>query len=217
MKIIALPKEHISREHISRVVSQAEAIVASGNIVISPTDTVYGILGDATNAAAVQRMFALKNRPAQKALPVFVRDIAMARQYAYISDVKAKFLERIWPGPVTAVFHHKEKLPRALTDGLNSLAFRIPNDPFLAELLKRVHAPIAQTSANVSNEPPAQNIEEIKAYFEKSKIQPDLVIDQGELRGVPSTVIDCTGNEPIILRTGVISKEELDTILQERR
>ena len=198
---------------MSAVISQAEAILSSGGVVISPTDTVYGILGSAANESAVSKMFALKNRPAQKAFPVFVRDSAMARHYAYISDAKAKFLERVWPEPVTVVFNHKEKLPKVLTDRLDTIGLRMPHDPFLAELLKRVDAPLAQTSANISNEPPAENIEQIKHYFEKSKIQPDLVIDRGVLHGKPSTVIDFTGNEPIILRTGVVSKEELDRII----
>ena len=126
MKTVALQEENMSA-----VISQAEAILSSGGVVISPTDTVYGILGSAANESAVSKMFALKNRPAQKAFPVFVRDSAMARHYAYISDAKAKFLERVWPGPVTVVFNHKEKLPKVLTDGLDTIGLRIPHYPFL--------------------------------------------------------------------------------------
>ncbi len=196
-----------------RVVLETERVLRSGGAVISPTDTVYGILGDAASESAISKIFALKNRPLEKAFPVFVHNIAMARGYAYISDAKARFLERVWPGPVTVIFHHKEKLPNVLTDGLDTIGLRIPDDPFLAELLKHIDAPVVQTSASISNEQPAETIEQIKRYFEKSKIGPDLVIDRGELRGKPSIVIDCTGAAPIILRTGMIGKEELDKLL----
>ncbi|MBI4225196.1 MAG: threonylcarbamoyl-AMP synthase [Candidatus Sungbacteria bacterium] len=195
-----------------RAISEVARVLRSGGVVISPTDTVYGILGDAANESAVSKMFNIKNRSAQKAFPVFVADIATARRYAYISDAKAKFLEQIWPGPVTAIFHHKERLSKALTGGLDTIGMRMPENPFLAELLKRIDIPIAQTSANISNEPPAQNIEQIKDYFKKSHLSPDLVIDAGELAGQPSTVVDCTGAAPIILRTGMITKAELDKL-----
>jgi L-threonylcarbamoyladenylate synthase len=202
-------------ENMSAVVLQAGAILSSGGILISPTDTVYGILGSAASAPALKRIFQLKNRPGEKALPVFVRDISIARQIAYISDTKARFLERVWPEPVTVVFHHKEKLPKMLTGGLGTIGIRIPSDPFLMELLKCTDIPLAQTSANLSTQPPAETIDQIKHYFEKSKNQPDLVIDRGALYGRPSTVIDFTGTEPIILRTGIVSPEELDRMLND--
>lgn len=198
----------------SHAVSETERVLRSGGAVISPTDTVYGILGDATNESAISKIFALKNRPLEKAFPVFVRNIAMARGYAYISDAKARFLERVWPGQVTVVFHHKEKLPNILTGGLDTIGMRIPDHVFLAELLKHLDVPIAQTSANISNEQPAETIEQVGKYFEKSKMPPDLVIDSGQLIGRPSTIIDFTGAAPMILRTGMVSKEELDELFK---
>lgn len=109
---------------------------------------------------------------------IFVRDIAMARRYAYISDAKAKFLERVWPGPVTVIFHHKENLPKAQTGGLDTIGLRMPDDPFLLETLKRVDTPIDCAS------------------------------------GPSSTVIDFTGSEPIIVRAGTRTKEELDALFK---
>ncbi len=196
----------------SHTVSEAERVLRSGGLVISPTDTVYGILGDAASESALSKMFALKNRPAQKAFPVFVRDIAMARRYAYISDAKAVFLERVSPGSVTVVFHRKDKLPKALTGGLDTIGVRIPDHAFLAELLRQLDTPVAQTSANISKEPPAQDIARIKTYFEKSQTPPDLVVDAGKIIGRPSTVVDCTGATPILLRAGIMTKEELDEL-----
>lgn len=223
----------------SKILSQAERILRSGGIVIVPTDTVYGILGDATKAEVIKKIFAIKKRPGEKVFPIFVRDIAAARRYAYISDAKAKFLEKVWPGPITVIFYHKEKLPKILTGGKDTLGIRIPNHFFVKKLLARLDFPLVQTSANFSGLPPAKSMSEVKQYFEKSKInphtfrgniklrekdlrprgiregvgiKPDLCIDGGEIGGRQSTVVDFTRKESIILRTGLVSRAELDRL-----
>ncbi|MBI2053365.1 MAG: threonylcarbamoyl-AMP synthase [Candidatus Sungbacteria bacterium] len=195
------------------VLAETKRTLMAGGIVIAPTDTVYGTLGDAANERAIRAMFAIKRRPEEKAFPIFVRDIASARRYAYISDEKAKFLERVWPGAVTAVFQHKSKLPTLLTGGRDTIGIRMPDHQFLLKLLAELSAPLAQTSANISSESPAKTAEEAIRYFEKSEIKPDLVIDGGTVPGVSSTVIDCTGVSPLILRTGIMTKQELDHLL----
>lgn len=196
------------------VLSWAERILLSGGIVVAPTDTVYGILANAGDEIAVGKIFKIKNRPEQKALPVFVKDIAAARKLVYISDSKTKFLEKVWPGPVTVIFHHKEKLPAVLTGGEFSLGIRIPDSFFLQNLLDRLPFPLAQTSANVFGKAPAQNLEEIKEYFAGKEIEPDLIIDGGIIKGQPSVVIDFTRDKPLVLRTGVLSPAELDDLLK---
>lgn len=184
----------------------------SGGVVVGPTDTVYGIFANATDSKAIKKIFEMKGR-SQKPLLIFVRDIAMARWYAYISDIKAKFLEKVWPGAVTVIFHHKEKLPKILTGKSNTIGIRMPDHAFLSELLERLDFPLAQTSANASGKPVARNIREIKEYFKQQKIKPDLIIDGGELPDNPSTIIDLTRDKAAILRTGVVSKEELEKML----
>ncbi len=209
----------LSESNQAIVIKNSVKIIAGGGIVVGPTDTVYGIFCDARNAGAIKKVFVMKGRPRAKAFPVFVCDIAMARYYAYISDGKAKFLEKVWftpldnelsenltgPGSVTIVFHHKEKLPQILTGRKDTLAMRIPSRGFLRDLLSRLGFPLAQTSANISAHPPAKNIDELKIYFSASKIKPDLIVDAGEISGQPSAVIDCTGTKPVILRTGVFA------------
>ena len=222
MKVVKLTKVDFHK-----ILSIAERILKSGGVVIAPTDTVYGILGDATRPEVIKKIFEMKGRPREKALPIFIRDIAAARKYAYISDAKARFLEKVWPGPVTVVFQHKEKLPKILTGGLETIGIRIPNHQFLLELLYRLDFPLVQTSANISGQPPAKNLKEIKEYFDKNIItlrrehmrttRIDLVIDGGEILKQQSTAIDFTGKEPLILRTGVLSKAELDQLLSSVR
>ena len=203
--------EHNKEEAIARVAE----VVRIGCIAVVPTDTVYGLVCDAQSPDAVAHMFRIKQRPDERAFPVFIRDIAMARQYAYISDAKARFLERVWPGAVTVVFQHKEKLPLILTGGKNTIGIRVPDYPFLLELLAGLDAPLAQTSANISDMPPAKNKEEIQKYFQDKEDQPDLIIDAGEVSGVSSTVVDFTRESPIIARSGMISKKDIDNMLKD--
>lgn len=217
MKIFDVTIYKFSVKSEIKLLAKCEKILRSGGIIISPTDTVYGILGDATNAETIKKIFAMKQRPQEKAFPIFVKDIATARKYAYISDEKARFLEKVWPGAVTVVFQRKEKLPPVLTGGFGTIGIRIPDHEFLLKLLARLDFPLAQTSANVSGFPSAKSGGEAKRYFEKSKIKPDLVIDVGESKSEQSTIIDFTQKEPIILRTGLMSKLELDRFLDSMR
>lgn len=188
----------------------AAGVLRAGGVVVAPTDTVYGLLCDGTNAVAVEKMFAIKHRPQEKAFPIFVRDITAARRYAYISDVKARLLAAVWPGAVTAIFHHKEKLPAVLTGGRDTLGIRIPDHQFIAALLAKMDMPLAQTSANISDAPPARTAADAAAYFEGRETKPDLMVDGGEVSGVSSTVVDCTGASPLILRSGIVSKADID-------
>lgn len=198
-----------------QVIEQCEKALREGKIVVAPTDTVYGILGRADQADVIRRVFALKKRPQEKVLPIFVKNIAEARRLAYISDAKAEFLKKIWPGPVTVIFQHKEKLPAALTPGKDTLGIRIPNSLFLLRLLERLEFPLLQTSANISASPAAKKVSEVQNYFEKSELQPDLIVDGGEIIGKQSTIVDFTGKNPIVLRTGTVTREELGRILEE--
>ena len=203
----------LNKASYGKVLSAAQRTLRWGGTVVAPTDTVYGILGDATKTEVIKKIFAMKGRPKQKALPIFVKDIAAARKYAYISDAKTKFLERIWPGPITVVFNHKEKLPKVLAGKEDTIAIRIPKHPLILELSARLDFPLVQTSANISNKPPAKDMKEIKSYFSKARVKPNLVISSGKITGQSSTVIDYTGKEPIILRTGPMSRTELDRML----
>lgn len=207
MKIV-----HLTQDSYTEILDVAESVIVSGGVIVLPTDTVYGIVGDALQHAAAQKMYQLKHRPRKKAFPVFVCDIPMARKYAYISDTKAKFLERVWPGPVTVIFHRKDKFSKIVNAGADTVAMRMPQQQFILDILKKLDKPLVQTSANISGKPPAKNIEDIQHYFSNAEKKPDLVIDGGECAGQPSTIIDFTRAVPLVLRTGLLTKGELDTV-----
>lgn len=208
MKIITL------LEHQEKALEYVEAVIKKGGLVAIPTDTVYGIVGDATKVKVIERLFILKARPKEKAFPVFVRDIAMARRFAYISDAKARFLERVWPGPLTVIFYHKEKLPSVLTAGKDTIALRIPQSAFVLALFNRIDIPLVQSSANISEMPAAKNSKDVIASFAHQKQKPSLVIDGGEVVGMPSTIIDFTTNQPQLVRSGVMTKEDIGMFFQ---
>lgn len=204
----------ILRDRQKEAIEKAETIIKNGGLIVIPTDTVYGIVGDATQAKTVERLYALKVRPREKAFPIFMRDIAMARWFAYISDAKARFLEHVWPGPLTVIFHHKEKLPSVLTARHDTIALRIPRISFVSSLLARLDVPLVQSSANISGMPVAKNSEDIIAAFADQKQNLDLIIDGGEVAGMPSTIIDFTANQPRLVRSGVMTKEDIDSFFQ---
>jgi L-threonylcarbamoyladenylate synthase len=175
-------------EVISPILQKAASAIKSGLILVCPTDTVYGLIADATNKKAVARIYQIKKRSKHKLLPLFVKDIRMAKKFYRINPAQEEFLKNNWPGPVTVVF--KKGKP----------ALRMPDDKFLLALMKRV-GPLAETSANISGQPATTKVQEVIEYFKDQKYQPDIILNGGDLKSTkPSRVIDLTGSKPIILR-----------------
>src|SRR3989344_6120503 len=155
-----------------------------GMVLVCPTDTVYGLICDAANKKAVEKIYKIKKRPKNKLLPIFVKDIKMAKEFVEINPKQEKFLKKVWPGAVTVVI---EK---------NKSAFRMPNHKFVLNLVKHA-GPLAETSANISGKPPTTKIKEVLKYFKGREYGPDLVLDAGDLKPAnPSQVIDFTGSKP---------------------
>lgn len=203
----------LTNENAGEVLGNAEEVIRRGGILILPTDTVYGIVGSAKSERAIEKAFFVKRRPEEKAFPVFIGSIPDARRWAYISDQKAAFLEHVWPGAITVVFQKKGELPALLTGGKDTLGLRMPDHPLLLRLLSFFDFPLFQTSANVSSQEPARTPEDVARSFGANESAIDLFIDAGPLVGNPSTVIDYTTDHPIILRSGRVSKAELDRLL----
>lgn len=175
-------------EVIKPNLQKAVDAVKDGKVLVCPTDTVYGLICDADNKKAVEKIYKIKNRPKNKFLPIFVRDIEMAKKLVEINSKQEEFLKKVWPGAVTVVIEKKRS------------ALRIPNNKFLINLIKRV-GPLAETSANISGEPSTAKIKEVLKYFKGREYQPDLVLDAGDLKPArPSKVIDLTGPKSVILR-----------------
>lgn len=188
-----------------------------GLLGVIPTDTVYGLSGDALNEKVIERIFEIKGRDFKKPLTIFIDSIPRLKKYCEINLTQEKFLERIWPGKVTVVLKRKPRLPFILVSGKDSVGVRIPDFPFIIDLVNELNKPIIATSANISGEKESINPFQILEYFKQkdspsrgTRPQPDIFIDAGILpKSRPSTIIDLSEKEAKILREGDIEGKEL--------
>ncbi len=176
----------------------------SGGLVAMPTDTVYGV-GVALDASdGLQRLFAAKNRPLDRAIVLLVADLDGAAAVGVLSPAARALAERFWPGGLTLVLTQSAGavLPASLTAGAGTIGVRLP-DHATPRALARELGPLPVTSANVSGRPDARTAAEVLAQL-GGRI--DLILDGGTVSGgVPSTVVDCSGEAPRILRSGAIA------------
>ncbi len=173
----------------------------NGAVLVCPTDTVYGLVCDASNEKAIERIFLMKQRDKLKPLAIFVKDIEMAEEYAEISMEQEEKLQKSWPGAVTFILKAKQ-----IEDGLlsllvyknNTIGMRVPKYDLLRKILKEFNRPLAQTSANISGVPATGKIGEVINQFTKEDV---IIVDAGDLPiRSPSTIIDLTNNKVNILR-----------------
>jgi len=173
--------------------------------VACPTDTIYGLLADAINKKAVKKVFEIKKRPKDKAIPVFVKDIKMAKRLAKIDKEQECFLKKAWPGKLTMILKIKARsgLARELLGKDKTVGLRVPDYKLINELLKKINKPLTGTSANISGKKASTKIRNIIKQFTGKKIQPDLIIDAGNLpKSRASTIIKLTKDKIKILRKG---------------
>lgn len=211
MNIIRINQLNPENEYIL----EAADYIRRGKAVVLPTDTVYGLVVDALQEDAVRRLFKIKKRPAQKPVPLMVKDIAMAKELAYISKKQEKILEAVWPGPITVILSKKKIVSSILTAGQTGVGLRIPDYELTRLLIEKLNKPLTSTSANISGDEPMLDAQEIIYAFKSQHPQPDLLLDAGRLPdSAPSTVLDLTGSRPKILRIGPSSKEDLLKLLE---
>ena len=184
----------------------SQEYVQAGKLIVFPTDTLYGLACDPTNPAALGDIYAAKGRSTLKALPVLIGALKQLDQLVEnIPPQAQRLMERFWPGALTLVLPKQAHLPSELTP-YPGLAVRMPNHPFALELLQAL-GPLAVTSANLSDQTNPQTAQEV---FAQLAGRVDLILDGGKLKiGQASTIVDCTGAEPTLLRAGPIPFETL--------
>jgi len=185
---------------------RALTILRTGGLVAFPTDTVYGLGALAFDGTAVESIYAAKNRPVEKAIPILIGDMDdLDKVTASLPDMARRLALRFWPGPVTLILPKLRTLPEAVS-ATDTVAVRIPNHPVTRALL-RMAGPMAVTSANLSGQVSPTNAEELIRQL-NGRIP--LLLDGGETPGgIPSTLVDCIGEEPVILREGPVTREEI--------
>jgi L-threonylcarbamoyladenylate synthase len=200
-------RQSIAAPHALRY---AADVLRNDGLVAFPTDTVYGVGALAFREEAVERLYRVKGRPTDKAIAVLVaRASDLLNVAATLTPAAHRMAERFWPGPLTLVVPRHPALPEAVSP-LATVGVRQPDHPLVQQLLE-LTGPLAVTSANRSGEPNALTAEDVLAQLD-GRI--DLVLDGGRVPGgVPSTVVDCTGSEPVILRAGPIGLEAIEAAM----
>ena len=187
------------------VVKKAVEALERGQVIVCPTDTVYGLLADATNEEAVEKVFQIKKRDKKKAIPIFVKDMKMADKYALIDQDLKNFLDEIWPGKITVAVKRKKRtsLSKKLFANKKTIGLRIPEYKLIYEIIKKLNKPLTGTSANISGKPSTTKINEIYKYFEDEENRPDLILNAGDLpHNIPSTIVDFSSDKPKIIHRG---------------
>ncbi len=194
-------------------VSRAAHILRDGGLVVMPTETVYGLAADATNAAAVARVFAAKGRPHFNPLIAHVLDAGQADRHACLNHDARKLMAQFWPGPLTIVAPFRESSP--ISDlaraGLDTIALRAPSHPVARALIEAADAPLAAPSANISGHVSPTRAEHAAEL--QGKV--DLILDGGPCTvGLESTIVAFpAGGEARLLRLGAISAEEIEALI----
>jgi L-threonylcarbamoyladenylate synthase len=191
-------------EHIARAVE----VLRGGGVIAFPTDTVYGIGAHAMLPAAVERLYAVKGRPRDKAIPLLLSGADVLSQVvALVPEDAYALAERFWPGALTMVLRRAASVPDAVTAGGDTVAVRVPDHPVTQALLVALGAPLAATSANLSGQPAPDTADGVLAQLD-GRI--DLLVDGGRCPGgVASTVVDLTQRPFSTLRLGGISEQQL--------
>lgn len=198
---------------LQREIEKGVNILQKGGVIAFPTDTVYGLGADAFNAAAVGRIYQIKNRPKRLQLPLLIADIGQLTVLADpIPEIAQLLARRFWPGGLTLVLPKAVSVPAHVAPA-HTIAVRIPDHPVCMALVQRLGNPIIGTSANISGQPAALTAQEVGQQLGE-KI--DFIINGGKCPGgKESTVVDVTRESPIILRQGIIPSGEIDKVYEE--
>lgn len=195
-----------------KAILTAGEIIKHGGLVAFPTETVYGLGGDALNPDSSRKIYAAKGRPSDN--PLIIHICRLEDIYKIVSDFpeKAKQLaDEFWPGPLTMVLPKAEAVPKETTGGLNTVAVRMPVDPIALSFIEAAGGYVAAPSANVSGRPSPTS----SRYVEEDMCgRIDMIIDGGDVEiGLESTIVDLTGDTPMLLRPGSITLEMLEGVL----
>ena len=209
-RIIIEDRNHIKDEELK----EAAGILRSGGLVAFPTETVYGLGGNALDEDAARKIYAAKGRPSDNPLIAHVSCVEEVEPLVKeIPEAGRKLMEAFWPGPLTMIFPKSEKVPYGTTGGLDTVAIRMPDDPVANRLIALAGVPVAAPSANTSGRPSPTTADHV---WQDMNGRIDMIIDGGPVGiGVESTIVDVSSAVPAVLRPGAITMEMLEEVLGE--
>ena len=190
-------------------IKKAASVLQTGGLIVYPTDTAYGLGGNALNEKVIKKVYEVKVRNFEKPTHAIVRDLQMIEQLCYPNAIAKKLYEKFLPGPLTLILKKKNIIPDILTANLPTLGVRLPNNRVTKQLSNYLNFPYTTPSANKSGELTPYTIDDVKNSLDLSKV--DLVLDAGALPNVPpSTIVDVTTEVPKTLRVGPITVEDVN-------
>lgn len=206
----------VTKENIEQTAKEAASVWADGGLVAFPTETVYGLGGNGLNKEASKKIYAAKGRPSDNPLILHIAD--MEQLYPLVKTDNEKIMARakaladaFWPGPLTMILPKADNIPYETTGGLDTVAIRMPSHPVARRLLQVCQLPIAAPSANLSGRPSPTSASHV---IEDMDGRIDMIIDGGDVGiGVESTIVDLTGETPMLLRPGFVTPEMLEEVL----
>ena len=189
-------------------VQVAAEVIAAGGVVALPTDTLYGLAADPFRADAVARLFAVKGRPSERALPLIAADLEqIVTHLGSLPPMGRCLAEKFWPGPLTLLIGAPAALADDVTGGTGRVGVRVPAHGVARDLCRACQRPLTATSANLSGDPPSPDPDEVERTL-GSRI--DLLLDDGRAPGgQPSTIVDVTGSAPRLVRAGALAWDEV--------
>ena len=196
------------------LLQEAGQLLAKGALVAFPTETVYGLGGDGLKADAAARIYAAKGRPSDNPLFLHIAELSDMEKLAVdIPELAYRLAEQFWPGPLTMILKKAEVVPYATTGGLDTVAIRMPSDEIAREIIRASGTYIAAPSANLSGRPSPTKAEHV---IEDLSGRIEMIVDGGDSDiGLESSIIDLSGEVPMILRPGYITKEDFERIVAE--
>ncbi len=209
--IVKINLERVDR----RVLTQAAAVVKQGGTLLYPTDTIYGFGCDAFNDGAVRKVFEIKQRSEKNPALVLVHNKAMVKKLVgEISPLARRLMDACWPGPLTIIFQARKSFHPFISGENNTIGIRIPRNKFCLKLIAESGVPLLSTSANISGTP---MIADAQQLIEAFSARVDLSIDAGTLKpSAPSTVVDVTRDQPVIIREGAFKREDIERIVRSK-
>ncbi len=194
------------------IMKEAGAIIRAGGLVAFPTETVYGLGGDALNPESSKKIYAAKGRPSDNPLIVHIEDRHdLYKIAAKVPEKAEKMMDAFWPGPLTLIFPKTDLVPSETTGGLDTVAVRMPSDKIAAAFIEAAGGFIAAPSANLSGRPSTTTAAHVE---EDLSGRIEMILDGGQaIIGLESTIVDMTAEPPVILRPGAITRDMMEAVI----
>lgn len=212
--------DYETKKH-NQIIHACTLALRAGKVVVYPTETSYGLGCDATNLAALRRLYLLKGRGFNRPIHVVIPSRQFAKKVGQWNAAAEKLAQAFWPGPLSIVLPFRPPSPQAyllkLAAGTRTIGLRLPDHPIPLDLAKSLGRPIPATSANRAGQPDSYSLKDVLGYFGNQPHKPDIIINTGRLpKRQPSTLVRIDGSAETILRAGPITEKQIKNVLNQK-